>query len=69
MPKVVVTDYSFPALDVESGVLSPLGVDLVSWKEKRSAEELPQLVADADYVITQFAPLTASVINSMQRRR
>ncbi|HVU86732.1 MAG TPA: C-terminal binding protein [Pirellulales bacterium] len=69
MPKVAVTDYSFPALDVESGVLSPLGVDLVSWKDKRSAEELPQLVADADYVITQFAPLTAAVVNSMQRAK
>jgi D-3-phosphoglycerate dehydrogenase len=69
MPKVAVTDYSFPALDIESGVLAPLGVDLVSWKEKRTAEELPQLVADADYVITQFAPLSASVINSMQRAK
>lgn len=69
MPKVAVTDYTFPNLDVEAAILAPLGVELVSWKEKRSAAELPKLVADADYIITQFAPLTADVIRTMQRAK
>ncbi len=69
MPKVAVTDYSFPALDIETGILQPLGVEVVAWKEKRPAAELPALVADADYVITQFAPLTADVIASMTRAK
>jgi len=69
MPKVAVTDYTFSALDVEASILEPLGVELVSWKEKRPAAELSQLVADADYIITQFAPLTAGVIRSLERAK
>ena len=67
--KIVITDYSFPNLDVEEGILKPLGYDLVAWKEKRSATELTQLVADADAVITQFAPVNAEVIASMQHAK
>jgi D-3-phosphoglycerate dehydrogenase / 2-oxoglutarate reductase len=69
MPKVAITDYTFPSLDIESAILEPLGVELVSWQEKRSAAELPRLVADADYIITQFAPLTADVIASLTRAK
>ena len=67
--KIVITDYSFPNLDVEEGILKPLGYELVAWKEKRSATELTQLVADADAVITQFAPVNAEVIASMQKAK
>ncbi|MEI8019618.1 MAG: C-terminal binding protein [Schlesneria sp.] len=67
--KIVITDYSFPNLDVEEGILKPLGYDLVAWKEKRSAAELTQLVADADAVITQFAPVNAEVVASMQHAK
>ena len=67
--KIVITDYSFPNLDVEEGILKPLGYELVAWKEKRSATELTQLVAEADAVITQFAPVNAEVIASMQNAK
>ncbi|HEY4310333.1 MAG TPA: C-terminal binding protein [Pirellulales bacterium] len=69
MPKVAVTDYSFPTLEVEEQILAPLGVEIASWKEKRPAAELPQLVRDADYIITQFAPLTADVIATLERAK
>ena len=67
--KVAITDYSFPNLDVEEGILCPQGHQIAAWKEKHSAQQLPELLADADAVITQFAPLTADVIQSMQRAR
>ena len=67
--KVAITDYSFPNLDVEEGILCPQGHQIAAWKEKHSAQPLPELLADADAVITQFAPLTADVIQSMQRAR
>ncbi len=67
--KIAITDYSFPSLDIEEGILRPLGHDIVAWKEKRAAAELPQLVADADAVITQFAPVNADVIASMSRAK
>jgi D-3-phosphoglycerate dehydrogenase len=64
--KIAITDYSFPSLDIEEGILLPLGHEVAAWKEKRSALELPVLVADADAVITQFAPVNADVIASMR---
>lgn len=69
MTKVAITDYTFPTLEVEESILKPLGVELVAWKEKRSADELVALVRDADHVITQFAPVNADVIQAMQRAR
>ncbi len=67
--RAVVTDYSFPDLSVETAILQGAGFTLDAWKEKKSAAELPALVADADAVITQFAPLNADVIGSMNKAR
>jgi D-3-phosphoglycerate dehydrogenase len=69
MPIVVVTDYSFERLDVERGILEPLGYRVNAWKDKKPPHELAQLVADADAVLTQFAPVNADVIAAMTRAR
>src|SRR5262245_49627401 len=66
---VAVTDSSFDTLDVEKAVLDPLGCRVTAWKEKRPPGELAQLVADADAVITQFAPVTAEVIAAITKAR
>lgn len=66
MIKVAVTDFTFPALDVETSILQPLGCDVVG-RHCQTAAELIELVADAEHVITQFARLDASVIGAMQR--
>jgi len=66
--KVAVTDYSFESLDVEKSILEPLGFEVVGLK-KGSPREVISLVADADAVITQFAPVNAEVIGAMQRAR
>ncbi|WP_422927846.1 C-terminal binding protein [Singulisphaera sp. PoT] len=66
--KVAVTDASFPALDVERRILEEAGVDVVGGQCK-TPETLIPLVADADAVIVQFAPITAEVIGSMSRAR
>lgn len=67
--KVAVTDYSFPDLSVEESILRTAGHVIAAWKERKSAAELPALVADADAVITQFAPVNADVIASMRKAR
>jgi D-3-phosphoglycerate dehydrogenase len=67
--KVAITDYSFADLSVEESILQPPGHAIAAWKEKKAASELPALVADADAVITQFAPVNAEVIASMQKAR
>lgn len=66
---IAITDYSFPDLKLEQAVLEPLGHQIVAWKEKRSPAELTELVRSADAVITQFAPVTAEVIQSMERAK
>ncbi len=68
MPTVAVTDYTFPALDVEELILRSQGAELVHGQCK-TAETLIPLVRDADAVITQFAPITAEVIAAMKRAR
>ena len=68
MAKIVVTDYTFPALEIEESVLKPLGFEIVSGQCK-SPEALIALVAEADAVITQFAPVNASVIAAMQKAK
>ncbi|MEY3458704.1 MAG: D-3-phosphoglycerate dehydrogenase [Planctomycetota bacterium] len=67
--KTIVTDYSFPDLGIESGIIESAGHQLTAWKERRSPAELRELVADADAVITQFAPVNAEVIAAMSRAR
>src|SRR3954452_24976130 len=69
MSKVAVTDYSFDDLDIESGILRPLGCELVSRKRITPPEELARLVEDAEHVITQFAPVNAAVIAAMRKAR
>ncbi len=68
MTKVVVTDYRFASLDVEAGILEPLGCEVVGAQCTTPAEVI-DLVADAYHVITQFAPVTAEAIDAMQRAR
>ncbi len=69
MPKIVITDYTFPDLSIEEAIVQPAGIEIVSFKEKRSPAELADLVRDADAVIAQFAPVNAEVVNAMTRAK
>lgn len=69
MSKVAITDYSFPDLSFETSILAPQGVEIVSFKEKRSPAEIAGLVRDADAVIAQFASINAEVIAAMERAK
>jgi D-3-phosphoglycerate dehydrogenase len=66
--QVVVTDSSFPSLEIESAILSAAGHELRGGQCKTSDTLIP-LVQNADAVITQFAPLKADVINAMSKAR
>ncbi len=66
--KVIVTDYSFPTLDVEEEILRPTGAEFTSGQCKTRELLLP-FVSDADVVITQFAPITAEVIAAMTKAK
>ena len=66
--KTVITDYSFPNLDIEEAILRPSGAEFVSGQCK-TTETLIPLVRDADAVITQFAPINRDVIAAMDKAR
>ena len=66
--KIVVTDHGFPDLAVEDQIATAAGASLVAAQTKDPAR-LAAAVADADAVITQFAPVNADVVNAMQRAR
>ena len=69
MPKIAITDYTFPDLSLEEAVLRPAGVEIVSFKEKRSPAELADLVREADAVIAQFASVNAEVVAAMSKAK
>jgi D-3-phosphoglycerate dehydrogenase len=68
MPKVLVTDHTFDPLDLEQAILEPAH-GVLDAHQCKTPEQLLPLVADADAVLTQFAPVTAGVIAAMQRAR
>ncbi|MCA9215429.1 MAG: C-terminal binding protein [Planctomycetales bacterium] len=68
MFKVAITDYTFPSLEIEEGILGEAGCTVVGGQCK-TPELLIPLVADADAVITQFAPVTAEIVNAMEKAR
>lgn len=65
--KVAITDYTFDTLEIEKSILEPLGCTIVDQKSGKDLQKLMALVKDADYVITQFAPVNAEVIGAMQK--
>ena len=67
MRKAVITDHSFETPDVERSILDPLGCSVVSQRAFTDQDALIDLVRDADYVITQYAPVNAEVIECMQK--
>lgn len=68
MSNIVVTDHTFADLAIERGILEPLGHRVEGFQCKRE-DELIACSKDADQVITQFAPVTAEVIDRMERAR
>ena len=68
MASIVVTDYTFPSLEIEQELIQSQGFELVGGQCK-TVETLIPLVAGADAVITQFAPINAQVIAAMEKAR
>jgi len=68
MSRAIVTDYTFPDLEIERELLVAAGCSLSDYQAK-SIEALLPVVADADLVLTQFAPLRRPVIEAMRRAK
>ena len=68
MQNVLVTDSTFDRLDIEQAILEPLGCSIDS-RQCKTPAQLLRVLPHADFVITQFAPLNAEVIDAMERTR
>ena len=68
MPVIAITDFTFPSLDIEERIVHAAGAELRAGNDRQIAA-LKLLVADADAVITQFAPIHAEVISEMRRAK
>ena len=66
--QAAITDFTFPDLEIERSILSAAGCELISGQCKTTSA-LIEMVTAADVVITQFAPINAQVIESMQRAK
>lgn len=69
MIKVVITDFPFETAEVEEDILRPLGCAVAIGKQKLPQADLIQLVAEAEHILTVFAPLNATVIAGMRKAR
>lgn len=66
--RAVVTDFTFPNLELEREILGQAGILLVE-AQCRNPEDLMAIVANADAVVTQFAPINAAVIGAMKQAK
>ncbi|MBI2166142.1 MAG: C-terminal binding protein [Chloroflexi bacterium] len=66
--KVAVTDHVFPSLEAERERLRPLDAELVEGG-CRTEDEVILLSRDADVVFVTYAPVTARVIESLEKAR
>lgn len=65
---VLVTDYTFPNLEIETNLLNEAGINLKG-EQAKTQDALIAVVGQADAIITQFAPVNAAVINAMQKAK
>ena len=66
--KVVITDCTMPDTGVERGVLAEIGAEVVRAACKTSADVLA-VARDADALMVQWAPISADVIQGLERCR
>ncbi|MHC5264325.1 C-terminal binding protein [Streptomyces sp. UC4497] len=66
--KVLVTDFAWPTVDVETAVLAEAGAELIVAESGESAE-LVRLAPEADAILTCFAKVSREVLEAASRCR
>lgn len=65
MLKAIITDYEYANVDLEKELFQKAGIELVTGQWKKP-EELKEVVADMDGIITQYADMNREVIEKLQ---
>lgn len=64
--KVYVSDYDYPNLDIERSVLEPIGAEVIGLNCKTGIG-LGELAKDADAILQQYAKISRSTIEQLER--
>jgi D-3-phosphoglycerate dehydrogenase / 2-oxoglutarate reductase len=64
--RVYVSDYDYPDLEIERGVLEPIGAEVIGL-QCRTGEGLADLAADADVILQQYARISRDTIAQLKR--
>lgn len=64
--RVVLTDYEWPDLSIEHGIFSPHGINFTA-AHCKNEEDVLSVAENADAIISEYAPLTERVIQSLQQ--
>ena len=64
--KVYVSDYDYPDLEIERGVLNPIGADVIGL-QCRTGQGLAEQAADADAILQQYARIPRETIAQLKR--
>lgn len=67
-PKVLITDYAWPSVAIERGILEGIGAE-VTVAETGAEEELIRLAPDMDAILTCWQRTTAAVLDAAPRCR
>jgi D-3-phosphoglycerate dehydrogenase / 2-oxoglutarate reductase len=66
--KVLITDYAWPTVEIERGILGAAGAELIV-AETGAEDELVRLAPDADAILTCWQRTTAAVLDAAPRCR
>lgn len=64
-PKVVVTDFDYGNLDVERGILEPIGAEVIGLQSKHE-EDLFEAARDCAAMVNQYARIGSATISRME---
>ena len=64
--KVYVSDYDYPDLEIERGVLNPIGADVIGL-QCRTGQGLAEQATDADAILQQYARIPRETIAQLKR--
>ena len=62
--KVYVSDYDYPNLDIERGILEPIGAEVIGLQCKTGVG-LGELAKDADAILQQYAKIQRTTIEQL----
>lgn len=64
--KVVITDYDYPDLSIETSILSEIGAEVIG-AQCKTEEELIEVAHDAHGILVEYAKVSENVISKMKK--